>query len=271
MTCVWEPDTACLTDAWDALTPEVQERSLMLATSSLQMLTYYRVGTCPVTIRPCPETPPCGCWGRDYTHNAGLPWTPVLWDGGWYNCGTCGRQCKPLSEIDLPGPVGYVDALLVDGQPIELFNGDWRLDNGHLLVWQGEGESPIPSTQDLNKPDSEPGTWSVTYSRSYPVGADAKLAVAHLAMEFAKACAPKGKCTLPRGVTNVVRNGVSFSIEAGLFPGGLTGIDIVDQFILKWAPAGAPLRSAQVLSPRKQGPRRINSVPQRPVTAGDSV
>jgi hypothetical protein len=27
----------------------------MLATSSLQALTLYRVGTCPITIRPCPE------------------------------------------------------------------------------------------------------------------------------------------------------------------------------------------------------------------------
>ena len=28
MTCVWEPDPACLGDSWDALEPEQQERSL---------------------------------------------------------------------------------------------------------------------------------------------------------------------------------------------------------------------------------------------------
>jgi hypothetical protein len=91
------------------------------------------------------------------------------------------------------------------------------------------------------------------------------MAVAYLAMEFAKACLPSKKCSLPRGVTNVVRNGVSFSVEAGLFPGGLTGIDIVDQFILKWAPAGSPLRSATVFRPGKAGPRRTNTVPLRPL------
>lgn len=257
MTCTWEPDTSCLSDAWDVLDPDVQERSLMLATSSLQMLTSNRVGTCPITIRPCPTEPRCGCG-----------WNPHIRDGQWYNDCPCeATPCKPLSEVDIPGPVGFIDSMLVDGVELDLWNGDFRLDNGHLLVWQGEGDSPFLETQDLDKPDSEPGTWSITYSRSYPVLADARLAVALLAMEFAKACAPKGKCALPRGVTSVVRNGVTFSIEAGLFPGGLTGIDIVDQFILKWAPAGSPVRSASVFDPSKQGmtsrPRQTGSVPSR--------
>lgn len=252
MTCAWEPDPACLIEEWDALDAEVQERSLMLATSSLQMLTYYRVGTCPVTIRPCPTEPRCGCG-----------WNPHIRDGQWYNDCPCETVCKPLSEVDIPGPVGYIDTVLVDGVELDIHNGDFRLDNGHLLVWQGEGASPFPETQDLNKPDSEPGTWSITYSQSYPVGADARIAVAYLAVEFAKACQPKKKCSLPRGVTSVVRNGVSFTIEAGLFPGGLTGIDIVDQFILKWAPAGSPVRNATVFDPSKHAPRRTNSVPAR--------
>lgn len=258
MTCLWTPDPACLGDAWAALSPEVQERSLMLATSALQMLTYYRVGTCPVTIRPCPEPDPCSCASG---------WSPhVGVDGNWYNNCGCGAKCAPTSEIDLPGPVGYVLQFLIDGQPVDLHNGDWRLDDGHLIVWQGAGPSPIPASQNLDLPDTEPGTYSVTYSRSYPVNADGKLAVAYLAMEFAQACQPKGKCALPRGVTNVVRSGVSFTIEAGLFPGGLTGIEIVDQFILKWAPAGSPTKSATVFNPRNRGPRRTSMIPLPPVS-----
>lgn len=254
MTCVWEPDPVCLSDSWDALDPEIQERALRLASSSLQMLTYYRVGTCPITIRPCPEPKPCAC-----------AWSPHLEaDGNWYNSCGHGGSCGPVSEIDIPGPVGYIDSLVIDGVWIDFTLGnDWRLDNGHLLVWQGAGPSPIPSTQDLSKPDTEVGTWSITYSRSYPVLADGRSAVAKLAMEFAKACQPKGKCSLPRGVTNVVRQGVSFAVEAGLFPNGLTGIDDVDQFILKWAPAGAPLRAAQIFDPRKVSARRTSSVPLR--------
>jgi hypothetical protein len=259
MTCVWDPDPACLGDDWESLAPEEKERALMLATSSLQMLTYYRVGTCPITIRPCPKERRCGC-----------EWSPHIRDGLWYNGCPCESVCAPLSEIDIPGPVGHIVELKIDGVPIDLYDGDWRLDNGHLLVWQGDGPSPVPETQDLNRSDSEVGTWSITYSRSYPVGPDARLAVAVLAMEFVKACRPKGKCSLPRGVTNVVRNGVSFSVEAGLFPGGLTGNDIVDAFILKWAPADSPTRSAQVFSPRQYRPRRTSSVPLPPPSAGSA-
>jgi hypothetical protein len=254
MTCTWEPDPACLEEDWDNLSDEVRERALMLATSSLQALTLYRVGTCPITIRPCPEKDiSCGC---GFNPHLGM-------DGNWYNDCCHKTVCKPTSEIDIPGPVGYIESMVINGATVDLWNGDWRLDNGHLLVWQGDGPSPVPASQNLNAPDSAIGTWSITYSQSYPVLEDGRLAVTYLALEFAKACQPKKKCALPRGVTSVVRHGVSFTIEAGLFPNGLTGIDIVDQFILKWAPAGAPQRSAQVFDPRKSSPRRVNAVPSR--------
>lgn len=252
MTCVWEADPACLGDTWDGLDEATKERSLLLATSSLQALTYNRVGACPITIRPCPETRRCSC-----------EWNPhVGSDGLWRN--GCGHQtCAPLSEIDIPGPVGYIESMLINGEVVDLWNGDWRLDDGHLLVWQGTGPSPVPTTQDLNLPDTEPGTWAITYSRSYPVLEDGRIAVASLAAEFAKACQPKGKCALPRGVTSVTRNGVSFNIEAGLFPNGLTGIEVVDQYILKWAPAGSPTKTATIFDPAKRAPRRTNGVPLR--------
>jgi hypothetical protein len=259
MTCIWDADPACLGDAWTGLDPDVKERSLMLATSSLQTLTYNRVGACPITIRPCPQRT-CGC--STFSPSGFTPWRDV--DGVWYNS-CCQTRCAPTSEVDIPGPVGYIDSLKIDGTEVPLDDGNWRLDDGHLLVWQGAGDSPIPTGQDLNKPDSAEGTWSITYSRSYPVLEDARIAVATLALEFAKACKPTGKCNLPRGVTTVVRNGVTFNVEAGLFPNGLTGIEVVDQFILKWAPAGAPLRTAVVADPRSlmNRPRRTNSVPMR--------
>ena len=255
MVCLWEPDPACLSAEWDNLSAEEQERALSLATSSLIVLTYGRVGTCPVTIRPCPTERPCGCG-----------WNPHIRGGRWYNDCGCASSCAPLSEIDLPGPVGYIERFLIDGAEVDLHNGDWRLDDGHLLVWQGDGPSPVPATQDLNKPDTEPGTWSITYSRSYPVNASGRVAVARLALEFAKACKPRGKCSLPTGVTNVVRSGVSFTVDdASLFAGGLTGDQIVDAFILQWAPAGAPIRAAQVFTPRdvRTRPRVTSAIPAR--------
>jgi hypothetical protein len=253
--CVWEPDfSSCDVDAWEAYEPDVQERALLLATEALLMLTYNRVGTCPITIRPCPKPARCGC-----------DWNPHIRDGQWYNCRH--TPCEPLVEIDLPGPVGFIDSMRIDGEEVDVHNGDWRLDDGHLLVWQGEGTSPVLTHQDLNKPDTATGTFSITYSRSHRYGKAGSMAVAALALEFAEGCKPKGKCKLPRGVRSVTRMGVSFTLEAGLFPNGLTGIDVTDQFIMKWVPAGSPIQNAVVFDPRKTlRPRVTAGVPARPGT-----
>lgn len=263
MTCVWTPDQDTLDEnGWSEYDPDQQERALLLASSSLVALTYGRVGACPITIRPCSEPAPvCGCWPN-----------PTLWEGVWYNQCQHRTVCKATSEYAIPGPVGYISSFKIDGTDQITDDADfytnWRLDDGHILVWQGEGTSPLPSTQDLDKPDTEAGTWSITYSRSYPVLKDGEIAVAFLALEFAKGIKPKGKCALPRGVTNVVRNGVSFTVQAGLFPGGLTNIDATDQFILKWVPLGMPSQRAQVFDPLKNftnPARRTNTVPRKAV------
>src|SRR6478735_1811284 len=107
MTCSWTPDPGCLANSWDELDPAVQERSLLLATSSLLTLTYNRVGTCPITIRPV--TDPC-------------------------------EPCAPgrtLCEVALPGPVGFVSRFVINGEEQDINSDDWRLDDGHILVWQG--------------------------------------------------------------------------------------------------------------------------------------
>lgn len=248
MTCTWTPDPLGLPSNWETdayLTEDHRERALMLATSSLLTLTYNRVGTCPITIRPTSARHGCG-------------WNPQIRDGQWYNADPA---TGTRSEYEIPGPVGYIEEVKIDGVPVDLDNGDWRLDNGYILVWQGDGESPLPLDQDLSKPDTEPGTWSITYSRSHAVAQDGRLAVAMLAVQFLEAMKPKGRCSLPKGVRDVTRQGVSFTIEAGLFPGGLTGIEIVDQFILKWAPAESPTRTAVVFDPSVMRPRVTGGIP----------
>jgi len=243
MTCIWEPDPTCLPASWNELDEADQDRFLALATSSLQMLTLYRIGTCPETIRPMMREKVCG---HDWDLNQ-------FDDGMFLMACTCKRAqwYKSVKSIDLPGPVGYISQFKINGVRQNLSSSDWRLDNGHLVVWQGEGPSPVPETQDLTKPDTEPNTWSITYSRSAPLDSSARMAVARLAAEFAEACQPKGKCSLPKGARNVSRNGVQFTIdEAVTFPGGLTGIETIDAWILQWAPADAPSQRAQVFNPR---------------------
>lgn len=233
--CPWPVDPACLTDEWNELDPDAQERALMLASSALEGLVAYRVSNCSITVRPCAKS--C-CAPTSLS-----PFRPGDWmnphinaNGAWVNgCGCQGScACSTACEVVLPGPVGRVDQIKVDGIPMNL--ADFRLDNGNILVYQGNGPCPFNLQQDLSKPDSAPGTFSITYLNAYAPDRQAAIAVTALALEFAKACKPKGKCALPRGVTNVVRNGLSFTVEAGLFPNGETNIEVVDAFIRRWNP-----------------------------------
>lgn len=230
--CPWPVDAACLGTEWTDLSPDEQDRAIALASNTLRRLTGYRVGGCPITIRPCVQQ---GCWGYwDWSANGAFnPHINSM--GQWSNsCACAGSGCATACEVSLPSPVGGIIEVKVDG--VALDPADYTVQNGHILVWTGGGDCPWPQTQDLSLPDTQPGTFSIEFLNSYPVDNTGAVAAAFLALEFAKACKPKGKCALPRGVTAVVRNGVSFDIEAGLFPNNSTGIDLVDAFIQSWNP-----------------------------------
>lgn len=236
--CAWPVDPGCLGSLWEDLDPDVQERSLALASSTLRRLTAYRVGGCPVTVRPCSPAGFCASF-VPFTGSFGMDWMQpgINGQGFWVNsCGCSGGcGCSVTAGVDLPGPVGRVDEVKVDG--VILDEGDYEV-RWNRLFWIGTGPSPFPATQDLNLPDSLPGTFSITYLNAYPVDMLGAQAAAYLAVEFANACSPTKKCKLPRNVTEVVRNGVSFTIEAGLFPQGRTGLNLVDAFIELWNPDG---------------------------------
>lgn len=254
MDCPWPMDPACQTDEWDSFDIEVQTRALALASSTLRRLTGYRVGGCALTVRPCkadcsrgllPAYPASAHGGSFFPHmNA---------DGYWINsCGClteCG--CSALCEIELPAPVGEVYEVKVDGAIVAV--SDYRID-GNRLVWTGVGDCPWPSCQDLALPDTEPNTFSVKYLNASPVDKLGSYAVGILAIEFAKACAGSNKCRLPSGVTSIVRQGVSFEIQSGLFLDGFTGIREVDVYIGLWNPDGLR-RQTQVWSPDLRTPR----------------
>lgn len=253
--CIWPADPVCFTDEWEALDPTVRERALALASSSLEGLTAGRVGGCPITVRPCSRRACSPAWA----HSGGGPFYPNNFGGRWFNTCTCSGQCgcTTMCEVSLRAPVGRVIEVKVDGAVLPLDN--FRLDNGHILVWTGGGDCPMPASQNLSLPDTQVGTFSITYLNAYEVDGMGAQAVALLAMEFAKACGLKGKCALPRGVTDVVRNGLTFSVQVGLFPNGQTNIDPVDAFVRKWNPNG--LTSAPtVWSPGQPEQRTSRSV-----------
>jgi hypothetical protein len=241
-------DDSCLGDEWTSATEDQRDRALALASSTLRRLTGYRVGGCPVKVRPCSRRASCAI--PVYSVNPGTEWMRpgITAQGYWVNgCGcTSACSCTTACEVSLPAPIGQVFSVVANGVEMDL--SDFRIDDGHLLVYTGGGECPFNLAQDLSLDDSQPGTFSVTYLNAYPVDSLGATAAGLLALEFLRACKPKAKCALPRGVTDVVRNGVSFTIQAGLFPDGLTNIDLVDGFIELWNPKHL-LAAASVWTP----------------------
>jgi len=235
--CEWPLDPACFDDDWENLDATVQARAASLASSTLHRLTGYRVGGCPITVRPCTK----GCLdafvpihGPDLMMYGPSPFNPgVTADGRWVNgCGcTTACSCTSLCEVRLPGPVGEVYEVKVDGAVVA--STDYRVD-GVRLVWVGAGTCPWPACQDMAASDG-PGTFSVTYLNSWPVDQMGAYACGVLAMEFAQACVG-GTCRLPAGVTSVARQGIVFDLPTGSFPEGLTGIREVDAWVSTWNP-----------------------------------
>lgn len=252
--CPWPVDPSCLSAEWDALSEDDRTRGLALASGVLHDLTGRRVGGCPVTVRPCN---PGSCVPYNPMYPQGTLFRPgINAAGAWINnagCGCAEDACGHVAcQVSLPSPVGAIYEVKVDGAVVDA--ADYRVDNGHLLVWQGTGDCPWPSSQDLAAPDTAEGTFSVTFLNSYPVDRLGAQAVTYLALEFAKLCAGSNDCKLPVGVVQVVRAGVTYQLQPGLFPDGYTGIEAVDAYIAMWNPRGLKQDSA-IWAPGSDGPR----------------
>jgi hypothetical protein len=263
----WPVDHSCTPD-WGTLYDQtVRDRADALAIQTLRTLTGFRVGGCPVMLRPCRRSceiptymtfPLMGSWG------AGTGgWWPVLVGGQWLNIGcggcgrydgcNCGRLCEILFTFDISS-LAVTGNVWIDGGVLD--PSAYRVDNGNRLT-RIDGEC-WPECQDLTKPVTEDGTFGVEVFSGIPVDGLGAYAAGVLAAEYAKAC-NGDTCALPAGVTSIVRQGVSLQIasEGGAFPGGLTGIRVVDSFIRRWNPH-ALVEAPMVWSPDVRHPRAHN-------------
>jgi hypothetical protein len=244
----WPVDTTVCT-GWDDLSAQIQDTATAYAGQALRLLTGFRVGGCSITVRPCSR--PCVEASAGW-YGFGVGFRPYINGlGEWVNSCGCITSCNHLgaASITLPGTVGQVDEVLIDGVAVD--PADYRVDNGNQLV-RVDGQF-WPTTQDMLLAPTEVGTFAITYLNGIPVDGLGARAAGVLACEFAQAIQGLN-CALPPTVTSIARQGVSMTLEAGVFPGGVTGIREVDMYIERWNPGH--LRSAtRVWSPDLVNPR----------------
>lgn len=233
--CIWPVDPACFTEVWDTYPEVVRQRALALASATLYRLCGYRVGGCPLTVRPSPQNGTCGFPSDALSTSLVGTFHATNWNGQWSNVPVDPYFDRRL--VSLPGPIGEIIEVKVDGAVVP--EADYTITDNRYLAWVGSGEAPWPLTQDWVLPDTEVGTMSVTYLNAYPVDSLGAYAAGLLAMEFAKACSGGGKqCRLPSNVVSIVRQGVSYELSTGAFPDGKTNIREVDAYIEQWNPKG---------------------------------
>ena len=165
-----------------------------------------------------------------------------------------------MPTLTLPGPVGAVTEVVVDGTVLD--PAAYLVAGSDLSRVDGKN---WPICQDLALPPTEPGTWMVTYERGVPVPAGGQVAAALLAVELFKAACSDPSCALPRRVQSISRQGVTVAVLDAFddIDKGHTGIWLVDSWI---ASVTQPIRGSRVYSPDvRRGPGRATVVgPGRP-------
>lgn len=257
-----------------AASPELEARLTRasgLAWMSLMALSGGQIGYCPITVRPCSAG--CGApgtWmvapvlssGRFAGVRPGVyAFAPhISASGAWVNscgCSSDGCGCSALPTAILPGPVGGVVSVWLNG--VELPADAYAIVDGNRLVrLDGEG---WPACQDLTQDAQGPDAFSVQYYLGAAPDNVTLAAGGKLAKEFYLACGGQD-CALPANVVSVSRQGISMELSGGLFPNGKTNILEVDALLEIYNPHG--LRSAPVIaSPDTMRRPRMTTVGRR--------
>jgi hypothetical protein len=223
-------------------------------------------GLCLSTVRPQSGEAALGAvsWpGNGYRQ----PW---LVERGVWGC-SCNRSersgCSFVPEIKLADRVVSVSQVKIDGVVVP--TNEYRIDDHRYLVGlrRPDGsERTWPCCQDDGLPDTQPHTFSVSFTRGGypPVGGT--VAAASLACEFAKGMGLLGddaakKCRLPRRVTSIVRQNVSVAVldPLTLFQDGRTGLPEVDLWLASVVAGRARRRATMIPMGKRRRSRRPGS------------
>jgi hypothetical protein len=209
-------------------------------------------GLCTSTVRPCSQW--CRCpW--QILSRGHIVWNPNTWGPwfGWY-CGDdipCG--CMPIDRVILSGYAVSITEVLIDGVAVD--PATYRLDDHRWLTRMrdpADPDTPLfwPNCQTLDLPETEPGTFAITYVHGRDVPLTGQAAAIELGCEIYKACANLGDCKLPKGVVRLARQGVvmektpfamwgyEFGKRGRLQRGWQTGMAQVDVFLNAYNTSG---------------------------------
>ncbi|MEV6399982.1 hypothetical protein AB0M39_35210 [Streptomyces sp. NPDC051907] len=238
--CAWPLDTACAPNFPDDpsdWTPQ-HVTAVEIATDMLWRRTAGRYGLCPELIRPCRRSCTPDHHGTGFLFDPRGSSAPDQY-GRWVehgcSCRTESCSCQPSCVIRLPGPVNAVAEVRVDGQVIPADQYTLARRTGYAdLIRAGGLEGPCwPTCQDLEKPITAAGTFSVLYLRGKPVPVAGMRALGSLASEIYKQCTGASGCRLPDRVKTVTREGVTYDIfdPGEWLENGLTGLRDVDTWL----------------------------------------
>lgn len=217
-------------------------------------------GECgPVTVRPCNQG--CGCWGP-WAYGLDFTWdrTRSRWACETHVCG-----CSPTSEVVLAGvPIRSIEEVLIDGAALD--PDEYVLREPNALVRLRDATEPNrrltwPGCQIMDLPETEEGTFAVTYTYGADPPQAGRTAAAALACEIWRACPTgSGECSLPENVSQVVREGITMEVvpfAAAALRTGTTGIAAIDSFVGLFSDDGGGRSS--VWSPDLDYPQRFRA------------
>lgn len=207
-------------------------------------------GTCERTVRPCVTRNWCGAQMLSRGHI--VSWGGAGWsmfrEGQWLRA--CG--CAPVSRIRLSGyPVTSITEVKIDGDVVD--PDTYRLDEWRFLTRTRDIAEPDvalfwPACQTFDLPDTEDGTFSVTYEHGADPPLVAQEAAKQLACQIYLACTGSDSCQLPAGTSRVTRQGITiertFFARDPITGAYRTGLTLVDTFLNGYNPNGLRRRPA---------------------------
>lgn len=164
--------------------PEVDLGEYVLsATEAMWIITGRRFGVCSATVRPRR----CGC-----------------------ACGCSPTRCACDTGIALHAPLVSVDQVMVDGVEFT----DYHVRNDRT-IHRNDGAA-WPASQNLGLPDTEVGTFSISYTYGAAPPPLVLRATRELAIQFWMLDNDIAGCSLPYGTKTITRQGMTVDVERAL-------------------------------------------------------